>query len=86
MHLPATLIIDLQYIYPQNLIPNIMRKAIIGYISMSNDPLIGGLFGTFGEEASYHLGWFKTFIWLEAYVPLHLPHVPQDHANFELFV
>ena len=53
---------------------------------MSNDPLIGGLFGTFGEEASYHLGWFKTFIWLEAYVPLHLPHVPQDHANFELFV
>ena len=55
-----------------------MRRALAGYISMSNDPLIGGLYGTFGEEATHHLGWLKTFIWLEAYVPLHLLPVLQE--------
>ncbi|KAJ3507397.1 hypothetical protein NLJ89_g6328 [Agrocybe chaxingu] len=64
IHLPASLIIDLQYIYPPSLVPGLLRNAVDTYIFMSRDPLIGGVFEAFGD--STHLIWFKTFLVLEA--------------------
>jgi len=43
-----------------------MQNLQNSYISMSKDPLIGGIAGVFGDSG--HLMWFKTFIVLEAYV------------------
>ncbi|KDR80626.1 hypothetical protein GALMADRAFT_240968 [Galerina marginata CBS 339.88] len=64
MHLPASLIIDLQYIYPPQLVPGFLRGLLDMYIDMSRDPLIGGVHGAFGDSG--HLMWFKTFLVLEA--------------------
>ena len=43
-----------------------MRSLIPLYIQMSNDPLVGGLAGFFGDNS--HLLWFKTFLYLEVFV------------------
>ncbi len=66
MHLPATLFVDLQYIYPPKFVPSFLSGFLEFYVGMSRDPLIGGLFGAFGDNA--HLAWFKTFIYLEGCV------------------
>ncbi|KAF8967636.1 transmembrane protein 6/97 [Flammula alnicola] len=64
IHLPASFIVDLQYLYPPQLVPPFMRGLLNFYVDMSRDPLIGGIAGAFGDSA--HLTWFKTFIVLEA--------------------
>ncbi|KAF9563905.1 hypothetical protein CPC08DRAFT_816257 [Agrocybe pediades] len=66
MHLPATLLIDLQYIYPTQLVPNILKSLVSFYVDMSRDPLIGGINGFFFKDDNTHMTWFKTFIVLEA--------------------
>ncbi|KAF9475209.1 hypothetical protein BDN70DRAFT_957713 [Pholiota conissans] len=64
VHLPASLLVDLQWIYPKQFIPSFMSGFLNFYIDLSRDPLIGGLAGVFGDNT--HLTWFKTFITLEA--------------------
>ncbi|KAF8159552.1 hypothetical protein B0H34DRAFT_703921 [Crassisporium funariophilum] len=64
IHIPATLVIDLQALYPAALVPSLLRAPLDFYIGMSRDPLIGGVVGAFGN--SEHLVWFKTFLYLEA--------------------
>jgi len=64
VHLPATLLVDLQAIYPSHLVPPLIAQIPKMYIRMSNDPLIGGAVGLLGK--SDHYIWFKTFLYLEA--------------------
>jgi len=68
MHIPITLLLDLQYLYPASLAPAPLRKLLLYYVGMSNDPLVGGLAGVFGNNA--HLDWFKSFICVEAFFQL----------------
>src|SRR6266567_3642657 len=42
VHLSATLIVDLQYLYPPSWIPGFMQNLLSFYIYMSKDPLMGG--------------------------------------------
>jgi hypothetical protein len=64
-HIPATLLIDFQSLYPSSLTPLAIRRLPELYIQLSNDPLVGGLLGYFGD--SEHLLWFKSFLLLEVY-------------------
>jgi len=64
MHIPATLLIDLQAIYPTAMVPKVIAQLPVLYVQMSGDPLIGGGMGYFGTEETYV--WFKTFLFLEA--------------------
>ncbi|KAF8659818.1 hypothetical protein AX16_001703 [Volvariella volvacea WC 439] len=63
VHIPATLSLDLQAIYPDFIAKHLQFFGDF-YVNLSNDPLIGGVSGHFG--ASQHLAWFKSFLWLEA--------------------
>lgn len=68
-HLPASLLVDFQTIYPSQFVPEGLKALPDFYIQQSNDPLIGGLLGYFGDIGSSLL-WFKTFIYIELYVLL----------------
>ncbi|KAI0825504.1 transmembrane protein 6/97 [Irpex lacteus] len=61
IHIPATLLIDLQALYPPNLTPQWIAQLPQFYITMSKDPLISGAFS--GSDAFV---WFRTFLTLEA--------------------
>ena len=63
IHIPATVLLDVQAIYPQHLVPKILRDASEWYISFSGDPLIDGAFHG-GQE----FNWFRAFLYLEACV------------------
>ncbi|KAH9951157.1 transmembrane protein 6/97 [Amylocystis lapponica] len=65
MHLPATLLVDLQALYPAWMVPNIMKIIPVFYFTLSKDPLIGGAMGFLGKTDAYV--WFKTFLTLEAF-------------------
>ncbi|KAI0076612.1 hypothetical protein K474DRAFT_1691295 [Panus rudis PR-1116 ss-1] len=65
IHLPSTLLVDLQAIYPHGLLPGIITKLPELYINLSSDPLIGGAMGYFGVPENYL--WFKSFLLLEAF-------------------
>ncbi|KAG2088013.1 transmembrane protein 6/97 [Suillus discolor] len=64
VHIPATLLIDLQALYPPWLIPYFIRALPRLYIQMSNDPLIGSVLGMLGDSKPFV--WFKTFLAVEA--------------------
>ncbi|KAH8832913.1 transmembrane protein 6/97 [Flagelloscypha sp. PMI_526] len=66
-HFPASLLVDFQTIAPQNLIPSPLKQLPLLYINQSNDPLIGGLLGYFGDTGS-SLVWFKSMIYVEMLV------------------
>jgi len=68
MHTSATLLVDLQVIYPPDLVPSFMKQITEYYIANYNDPLIGGVMGFFGETDRYV--WFNTFIMMEAFFQL----------------
>ncbi|KAF5316072.1 hypothetical protein D9619_006374 [Psilocybe cf. subviscida] len=68
IHTFATLVVDLQYLYPADLIPGPMRDLMSYYVATYGDPLIGGLLGAFGDNT--HLAWFKSFLYLEAFFQL----------------
>ncbi|KAF8586343.1 hypothetical protein K439DRAFT_1652632 [Ramaria rubella] len=63
IHVPATLLIDLQALYPQTLAPGFAKNIVSFYISLSGDPLIAGANHYYGE--SYEFAWFRSFLWLE---------------------
>lgn len=63
IHIPATVLLDVQAIYPQHLVPNVLRDMSEWYIAFSGDPLIRGAFYG-GPEYN----WFRAFLYLEAYV------------------
>ncbi|KAA1469114.1 hypothetical protein DENSPDRAFT_834657 [Dentipellis sp. KUC8613] len=64
IHIPATLLVDLQALYPENVVPSIVKVIPSWYVAMSGDPLIGGVMGFFANHAE--LAWFKIFLCLEA--------------------
>lgn len=64
MHIPATLLIDCQAIWPKQFIPKALQLLPPWYVRMSGDPLIGGAMDIFSNGSE--LAWFKSFIYLEA--------------------
>ncbi|KAG2039895.1 transmembrane protein 6/97 [Suillus americanus] len=64
VHIPATLLIDLQALYPPSLTPYFIRALPQLYVQMSNDPLIGSVLGMLGDSKPFV--WFKTFLAVEA--------------------
>lgn len=70
IHVPASLLVDFQTIYPAGLLPSILQQIPPLYIQMSNDPLIGSIMGFFGEDNTKNMTWFKSFLFLEAWVCL----------------
>ncbi|KAG1850682.1 transmembrane protein 6/97 [Suillus subluteus] len=64
VHIPATLLIDLQALYPPSLTPYFIRALPQLYVQMSNDPLIGSVLGMSGDGQPFV--WFKTFLAVEA--------------------
>ncbi|KAG1842152.1 transmembrane protein 6/97 [Suillus subalutaceus] len=71
VHIPATLLIDLQALYPPSLTPYFIRALPQLYVQMSNDPLIGNVLGMLGDSQPFV--WFKTFLAVEAYDLFQLP-------------
>ena len=66
MHVPATLLVDLQALYPPSLTPKLIAALPEFYVKISQDPLIGGAMGYFGSSENYV--WFKSFLSLELQV------------------
>ncbi|KAH9046261.1 transmembrane protein 6/97 [Lactarius hengduanensis] len=64
VHIPATLLIDCQAIWPKHLIPESLQLLPPWYVGMSGDFLIGGAMGILGNGSG--LAWFKSFLYLEA--------------------
>ena len=71
IHIPATLLIDCQAIWPKQLVPKALQLLPPWYVGMSGDPLIGGAMGILSNESE--LAWFKSFLYLEACVPCPRP-------------
>ncbi|THH08545.1 hypothetical protein EW145_g2648 [Phellinidium pouzarii] len=63
-HIPATLLLDLQSLYPPALVPAALARLPELYVSFSSDPLIAGALGLNGPPSSWV--WFKSFLVLEA--------------------
>ncbi|KZT66157.1 hypothetical protein DAEQUDRAFT_715483 [Daedalea quercina L-15889] len=70
MHTFATVVVDLQAIYPPHLIPGAMKGVVDYYLTTYNDPLIGGVMGFFGPAKADALNWFRTFVTMEAFFQL----------------
>ncbi|KAI0003717.1 transmembrane protein 6/97 [Russula compacta] len=64
VHIPSTLLIDCQAIWPKQLVPKLLQAFPLWYVNMSGDPLVGGAMGILGNESE--LAWFKSFLYLEA--------------------
>ncbi|KAI0729956.1 transmembrane protein 6/97 [Fomitopsis betulina] len=67
MHTFATVVVDLQAIYPPHLVPAAMKGIIDYYLTAYNDPLIGGVMGFFGPAKAESFNWFRTFVIMEAW-------------------
>ncbi|KAI0046729.1 hypothetical protein FA95DRAFT_1493602 [Auriscalpium vulgare] len=65
IHIPATLLIDCQALYPPAYVPDVIRALPAWYVAMSGDPLVGGAMGLL-PVPERELVWFKTFLCLEA--------------------
>jgi len=65
IHLPASLLLDCQPLYPPSLVPSFISQLPKMYTQISADPLISGLMGFSGESNNFL--WFKTFIFIEAF-------------------
>ncbi|SRR6266576_735901 len=65
IHVPATLLLDVQHLYPAELVPSFMRAMLHSYLQMSNDPLVGGVSGYFSGTNTEQFLWFKCFTVLE---------------------
>jgi hypothetical protein len=80
VHIPASLLIEFQSLYPSSLTPFAIRRLPELYIQLSNDPLVGRLFSYFGD--SEHLLWFKSFLLFEVYAI----QAQYDYFNVYLYV
>jgi len=65
VHIPCTVLLDLQVICPQDFIPKVLHDASEWYITFSGDPLINGAFYG-GPE----FDWFRAFLYLEVFFQL----------------
>jgi len=65
VHIPATVLLDVQAISPQHLIPKVLRDASDWYIDFSADPLVSGAF-----HGGPEFNWFRAFLYLEAFFQL----------------
>ncbi|KAG6374727.1 transmembrane protein 6/97 [Boletus reticuloceps] len=65
IHLPASLLLDCQPLYPPSLVPSFISQLPELYIQFSADPLVGGALGYFGTSNDFT--WFKTFLLVEAF-------------------
>ena len=63
LHIPSTLAIDVQAVYPLFLIPKILHGLPEWYITFSGDPLVKGAF-----HGGPDFNWFRSFFFLEACV------------------
>ncbi|KAJ6619956.1 transmembrane protein 6/97 [Mycena sp. CBHHK59/15] len=61
IHIPASLCMDFQPLYPPALVPRFLVQLSDFYIRTSNDPFIKGAYGLGADP----LVWFKTFVFLE---------------------
>ena len=62
---------DCQAIWPKQIVPKALQAIIPWYVSVSGDPLLGGVVGIHGNESAF--AWLKSFIYLEAYASSPLP-------------
>ncbi|KAN0101022.1 Transmembrane protein 6/97 [Tylopilus felleus] len=65
IHLPASLLLDCQSLYPPSFVPSLISRLPKMYTQLSADPLISGAMGYTGESTSFI--WFKTFLFVEAF-------------------
>ncbi|KAH7336884.1 transmembrane protein 6/97 [Rhizoctonia solani] len=63
IHIPATLLMDLQAIIPPGVLSPVFRIIPEFYLSISGDPLIAGAMGLHGAPTQFT--WFRTFIMIE---------------------
>ena len=56
------MLLDAQEVYPQHLIPKVLRDASEWYIAFSGDPLVRG---AFNKDPAFD--WFRAFLYLEVY-------------------
>ena len=63
IHIPTTVLFDMQAITPQHLIPKVLRELSEWYVTFSGDPLVGGAF-----HGGPEFNWFRAFLYLETYV------------------
>ncbi|CAE6359350.1 unnamed protein product [Rhizoctonia solani] len=63
IHIPPTLLMDLQAVLPRGSFPSALQQLPQFYLNMSGDPLIAGAMGLHG--ASTQFTWFYTFLVIE---------------------
>ncbi|KZV63581.1 hypothetical protein PENSPDRAFT_657202 [Peniophora sp. CONT] len=71
IHIPVTLLLDLQSIYPAAITPAWFRAIPVWYVGFSNDPLIAGAMGLV-KSTPTEFAWLKSFMWLEVVFQLPL--------------
>jgi hypothetical protein len=64
IHIPSTLLIDCQAVWPKHLFPKFLQDIPFWYVGMSGDPLVGRAMGILGDGSD--LAWFMSFLYLEA--------------------
>jgi hypothetical protein len=65
VHIPASLCVGFQSLYPKDWVPSIISWIPAHYIALSNDPFIAAAFGHTDNATEYI--WFRTFLYLELY-------------------
>ena len=61
MHVPVTILMDMQPFYPQHLVPQVLKDAVTGYAETYKDPLVG---------SPVPLPWFDSFLGCEIFLQL----------------
>lgn len=65
MHIPPTLLLDIQYIFKLSWLPSVISNLPHQYVAMSQDPLMGSASGILASPEN--VLWFKPFLYLEVY-------------------
>ncbi|KAJ2932627.1 hypothetical protein H1R20_g4477, partial [Candolleomyces eurysporus] len=65
IQIPATIILDLQAVFPHWLVPAQAKYLGDLYMSMTNDPIVGSVAGYFGEGVQREFVWLWWFMWIE---------------------
>lgn len=60
IHVPCTVLLDAQALYPRRLVPKVLLDVSEWYIALSGDPLIRGAF-----HGGPEFDWFRAFLYLE---------------------
>ncbi|CDH61039.1 transmembrane protein 97 [Lichtheimia corymbifera JMRC:FSU:9682] len=61
MHVPVTVLVDMQPFYPQHLIPQALKEVVTGYAETYKDPLVA---------SPVLLPWFESFLYCEILLQL----------------